>query len=267
MSVQHPDRGEYERPAPRRGEHKHPAEGNYLLFPPPPAEGDYLLFTPPTAEEDCLQLPPPPSWEDYLLLPPPSPGGEVELPLPAYWPGTPLLLSPPEGPAPPGVARPPVPHCLGLPHLHLLGLPRLHRLGLPRLHRLGLPRLHRLGLPRLHRLGLPSLHRLGPSPSPRGQFVFARGCLHATARGCLPVITQCGVKSSSSLCAAGKFGAGALEKVAAGYRTRGRSGDPAAAFLARGSPPEFTIQSYCIYLALNCIITCTVILKCICLRL
>ncbi|MGH0134227.1 UNVERIFIED_CONTAM: hypothetical protein FKN15_076870 [Acipenser sinensis] len=80
-------------------------------------------------EEDCLPLLSSPPWEGCQLLPPPSPGGEVELPLPPYWPGAPLLPSPPESlhlpssyedpllpsptaglllpcPAPPGVACP-----------------------------------------------------------------------------------------------------------------------------------------------------------------
>ncbi|MGH0179889.1 UNVERIFIED_CONTAM: hypothetical protein FKN15_008542 [Acipenser sinensis] len=59
----------------------------------------------------------------------------------------------------------------------------------------------------------------------------------------LPVITWGCVNSSSSLYAAGKSEAGAPEKEAVGYRARGRSGAPAAAFVARGSSPEYTTRA------------------------
>ncbi|MGH0124612.1 UNVERIFIED_CONTAM: hypothetical protein FKN15_019453 [Acipenser sinensis] len=81
---------------------------------------------------------------------------------------------------------------------------------------------HRLGLPRLQCLRLLSLH--------------------VTAQGGAPVIARKGVKSSSSLCAAGKSGARAPEKRAASHRAPGRSGAPVAAFLARGSPPELLLS-------------------------
>ncbi|MGH0115069.1 UNVERIFIED_CONTAM: hypothetical protein FKN15_070589 [Acipenser sinensis] len=78
-----------------------PAEGEYLLvppsplwedcwpLPPPPAEGEYLLVPPSLLWEDCLPLPPPPAEDEYLLVPPP-PGAEEQ--------GLPLLpVPPPEG--------------------------------------------------------------------------------------------------------------------------------------------------------------------------
>ncbi|MGH0192564.1 UNVERIFIED_CONTAM: hypothetical protein FKN15_018534 [Acipenser sinensis] len=79
-----------ERPQPRYP----PAEGEYLLIPPPPpwedcvslpplpAEGEFLLVPPPPPWEDYLPLPAPPAEEECLLVPPPPPEKEEqELPL------------------------------------------------------------------------------------------------------------------------------------------------------------------------------------------
>ncbi|MGH0123054.1 UNVERIFIED_CONTAM: hypothetical protein FKN15_047464 [Acipenser sinensis] len=62
-----------------------PAEGEYLLVPPPPlwedcvslppspAEGEFPLVPPLPPWEDCVSLPPPPTDGEYLLVPPPPP--------------------------------------------------------------------------------------------------------------------------------------------------------------------------------------------------
>ncbi|MGH0130867.1 UNVERIFIED_CONTAM: hypothetical protein FKN15_043889 [Acipenser sinensis] len=107
-----PKRGESVRQQPKRGESVHPqpryppAEGEYLLapppppwedcvsLPPPPAEGEYLLVPPPPSWEDDLPLPPPPAEGEYLLVPPPSPW-EDYLPLPAPPAEEECLLVPP----------------------------------------------------------------------------------------------------------------------------------------------------------------------------
>ncbi|MGH0166884.1 UNVERIFIED_CONTAM: hypothetical protein FKN15_051994 [Acipenser sinensis] len=58
-----------------------------LPLPPPPAEGEYLLVPPPPQWEDCWPLPPPPAEGEYLLVPPPPGAEEQELPLPPPLPG------------------------------------------------------------------------------------------------------------------------------------------------------------------------------------
>ncbi|MGH0152065.1 UNVERIFIED_CONTAM: hypothetical protein FKN15_058606 [Acipenser sinensis] len=86
-----PKRGESVRPQPKREKAKYPppryppAEGEFLLVPPPPpwedcvslppqpAEGEYLLVPPPPPWVDCVSLPPPPGEGEYLLVPPPPP--------------------------------------------------------------------------------------------------------------------------------------------------------------------------------------------------
>ncbi|MGH0120934.1 UNVERIFIED_CONTAM: hypothetical protein FKN15_061625 [Acipenser sinensis] len=109
-----PKREESVRPQPKRGKAEHPqprylpAEGEYLLVPPPspweddeslrppPAEGEYLLVPPPPPWEDDVSLPPPPAegefllvpppWEDCVSLPPPPAEGEFLLvPPPPPW--------------------------------------------------------------------------------------------------------------------------------------------------------------------------------------
>ncbi|MGH0168110.1 UNVERIFIED_CONTAM: hypothetical protein FKN15_053607 [Acipenser sinensis] len=106
-----PKREEPVRPQPKRGKAEHPqpryppAEGEYLLVPPPPAEGEYLLVPPPSPWEDGVSLPPPPAEGEYLLVPPPPPWEDcVSLPPPPAE-GEFLLVPPP----------PPWEDCVSLP--------------------------------------------------------------------------------------------------------------------------------------------------------
>ncbi|MGH0144228.1 UNVERIFIED_CONTAM: hypothetical protein FKN15_002643 [Acipenser sinensis] len=62
-----PKREEPVRPQPKRGE----AECQQPTSPP--AEGEFLLVPPPSPWEDWVSLPPPPAEGEFLLVPPPSP--------------------------------------------------------------------------------------------------------------------------------------------------------------------------------------------------
>ncbi|MGH0144997.1 UNVERIFIED_CONTAM: hypothetical protein FKN15_057557 [Acipenser sinensis] len=126
-----PKREEPVCPQPKRGEAEclqptsPPAEGEFLLVPPPslwedwvslpplPAEGEFLLVPPPLPWEDCESLPPPPAegefllvpppppWEDGVSLPPPPAEGACLLVLPSQPEGEEALLPwPPEGEEP-----------------------------------------------------------------------------------------------------------------------------------------------------------------------
>ncbi|MGH0140763.1 UNVERIFIED_CONTAM: hypothetical protein FKN15_026153 [Acipenser sinensis] len=62
-----PEREEPERPQPKRGESVRPQPKS------PPAEGEFLLVPPPQPWEDCVSLPPPPAEGEFLLVLPPPP--------------------------------------------------------------------------------------------------------------------------------------------------------------------------------------------------
>ncbi|MGH0136053.1 UNVERIFIED_CONTAM: hypothetical protein FKN15_030993 [Acipenser sinensis] len=124
-----PKREKHERPQPKRGKAEHPqprylpAEGEFLLVPPPPLWEDCVSLPRPPAGGEFPLVPPPPHWEDCVSIPPPPAGGECLLvPPPSLQPaeGACLLVPPPSPPPAEGaclLVLPP-PHwedCVSLP--------------------------------------------------------------------------------------------------------------------------------------------------------
>ncbi|MGH0136519.1 UNVERIFIED_CONTAM: hypothetical protein FKN15_035850 [Acipenser sinensis] len=235
-----PKRGEAKRPQPKREEPVRPQpkrrEAERLQPTSPPAEGEYLLVPPPHPWEDCVSLPPPPADRGRvpagsisiaatsracLLVPPLQPEGEEPLPpsqpegeepLPPS-PGAeqqelPLPPPPPEGeeqelPLPSRQDGPR--QDAGSPQLplhSLLSRARGKTAGLQRLRRGPTPAPPLVLAPLLQSPpdgplppsppeGPPLPCRASPgdaiSPSPRDAcLALPWGCLPRTARGCLP---------------------------------------------------------------------------------